>query len=115
MKSLLLFCLLVSTGYAQTNLITNGSFEEFDYCHNGYAPGGYDIFDSTNCIGWTTPTDASADLHCLPSFYFPGNPPAYHGTAAAAILIHVAEYQDYREYIQNELMQTLEKDSYYLP
>lgn len=107
--------------YGQQNLITNGSFEEVDSCYGDPAPLGFDVFQWTGCSGWSNPTYASSDLWCEnPVFgnqtppFIPGFGYQYPRTGVNMAGVFVfATTVEYREYIQNQLLQPLEKNKYY--
>ncbi len=102
--------------------ITNGSFEQIDSCYGNYAPIGLDVFNWSGCKGWSNPIKSSSDLWCyngkMGIYYPPGNPPGYQyartGNNFAGILISdVGNNYNYREYVQNKLVQSLTIGKYY--
>ncbi|MCO6498779.1 MAG: gliding motility-associated C-terminal domain-containing protein [Vicingus serpentipes] len=117
---ILLFLTLTSIG--QTNLVTNGSFEDIDSCYGDPSPLGFDVFQWSGCSGWINPTYASSDLWCENPVFGNNTPPFIPGVGfqvprtgdnISGILVFELAAQNYREYIQNELAIPLTKDKYY--
>jgi gliding motility-associated-like protein len=106
---------------AQSNLVSNPSFEDIDSCYGEPSPLGIDIFQWSGCFGWRNPTYASADLWCENPVFGNYSPPDIGlgfqypktGKNMAAIFITENIFQTYREYIQNELLLPLEANKYY--
>lgn len=106
---------------AQENLIINGSFEQIDSCYGNAPHLGFDVFQWSGCVGWNNPTYASSDLWCQnpvagvlvpPSITGIGYQSPKTGENMAGIIVFQTN-EEYREYIQNELIQPLEKNKYY--
>jgi gliding motility-associated-like protein len=105
----------------QENLITNGSFEDIDSCYGDPAGLGFDVFQWTGCTGWSCPTYGSSDLWCADPVFGNQSPPLIPGfgyqhprtgEAMSGIFVFV-QHEEYREYIQNELVEPLQNDVYY--
>lgn len=103
------------------NLISNPSFEDIDSCYGQPAGLGFDVFEWSNCIGWKCPTFGSSDLWCDNPVFGSQTPPAIpsfgyqyprSGNSMSGLFTFV-NHEEYREYIQNELTESLEKDKYY--
>ena len=117
----ILFILSFSPIWTQENLITNGSFEEIDSCYGAPADIGFDVFDWSGCKGWSNPIQSSSDLWCQNPIIGNNTPPSlgafwqYPNTGhnMASILINAGGLYNYREYVQNELISTLEPNIYY--
>ncbi len=115
---ILLFCF--STLKAQ-NLITNPSFEEIDSCYGQFADIGFDVFKWSGCKGWSNPIKSSSDLWCqnpIIGSFVPPNLVSYQnprtGNSMSGIYIEFTnENLSYREFVQNELNQTLESNKLY--
>jgi gliding motility-associated-like protein len=114
---ILLFCF--STLKAQ-NLITNPSFEEIDSCYGQPANIGFDVFKWSGCKGWSNPIKSSSDLWCqnpIVGSQVPPNLISYQypksGYNMASILIGFSFPTGYREYIQNNLISSLESNKIY--
>lgn len=115
----LVFCSLIVNAQ---NLITNPSFEDIDSCYGAPAPVGFNVFGWSGCLGWSCPTFGSSDLWCQNPVFGNNFPPilgpigyqyAKTGDNYAGILVHEVAYPEYREYIQNELVNPLETNQYY--
>ena len=116
----ILFCCEAKT---QTEYITNGSFEQIDSCYGNYATLGFDIFQWSGCKGWSNPIKSSSDLWCenpKVGFYTPPFIPgaAYQnartGNNMAGFLVGSGVIpNNYREYVQNKLSQTLKINKTY--
>jgi gliding motility-associated-like protein len=112
---LTLFFFQRSSSFAQTNLIRNGSFEKIDSCYGGTASIGFDVFEWSGCEGWSNPIASSSDLWCsnpvgpgqVPPFVPYGYQFPRTGDNMAAILINGGTIFNYREYIENQLVQSL--------
>lgn len=121
MKKLLLYTVLFFSavcGYAQ-NLVQNGSFEDIDSCYGNVSNLGDDIFYWSGCNGWSNPIRSSSDLWCenpivgiysppslitVGAFQFPRT-----GNNMAGIYISSSVgFENYKEYVQNELVSELE-------
>ena len=109
---LLLFCCEAKT---QTEYITNGSFEQIDSCNGCISNLGFDIFEWSGCKGWSNPIYSSSDLWCTNGKICSVQPPCllgYYqyprtGNNLAGFYIGFQSYYNYREYLQNQLSQTL--------
>jgi outer membrane protein OmpA-like peptidoglycan-associated protein len=103
-----IFCIAI--GNSQ-NLIKNPSFEEFESC-----PGQLGNFDE-DVRYWSTPTIGSTDYFnaCSTAMGTPknfnGTQPADFGVGYAGLYLYAPD--DYREYLQAELLETLVKDKKY--
>ncbi len=105
----------------QTNLVSNGSFEDIDSCYGNFAPLGFDVFQWSGCTGWSNPTNASSDLWCNNGVIGPMQPPNLNpgyqlprtGNNMAGIFILELLDINYREFIQNELLSSLTTDNIY--
>lgn len=111
-RLLTIFCLILFTGNGQAqNLVQNPSFEEYEDC-----PKRLGNFDS-DVVLWSTPTSGSTDYFnaCSTSMGTPenfnGKQPADFGEGYAGMYLYAPE--DYREYIQVPLLQTLQKGKKY--
>ncbi|MCC7332732.1 MAG: gliding motility-associated C-terminal domain-containing protein [Flavobacteriales bacterium] len=100
----------------------NGSFEQIDSCYGDPSPLGFDVFQWSGCDGWINPTYASSDLWCENPVFGNNTPPFIPGVGfqvprtgdnISGILVFEVAAQNYREYIQNELVVSLTKDKYY--
>jgi gliding motility-associated-like protein len=120
----LVFSIVVFWGFVASsqNLITNPSFEEIDSCYGAPAGIGFDVFEWSGCKGWSNPIAASSDLYCqnpivgniIPPQLIATYQEPHSGENVAAILVNSGyPYNNYREYIQNELIQTLENGRLY--
>lgn len=110
---------------AQVNLVTNPSFEDIDSCYGDPSSLGFDVFQWTGCKGWSTPTFGSSDLFCENPVFGALNPPLISsfgyqypksGDNMAGLFITEGIQgvsSNYREYIQNKLLATLEANKYY--
>jgi OmpA-OmpF porin, OOP family len=115
LKESLFIVLLLYTfiGNAQ-NLVTNPGFEDIDSCYGSTSALGFDVFEWAGCKGWSNPIKSSSDLFCNPpadlgfTYQWPRS-----GNSMAAILINAGSIQNYREYVQNELLEPLEKGLVY--
>nr|MBA3284558.1 hypothetical protein [Nitrosopumilus sp.] len=118
---LLFFLYTPYKSISQTNLIPNGGFEIIDSCYGNFSPLGFDVFQWSGCFGWKNPTNASSDLWCLNPVVGPYSPPnlqgytqlCYENNNMAGIYILDAAYPYYREYIQCELISSLEENKIY--
>ncbi len=109
--------------FCQTNLVTNGSFEDIDSCYGGFAPLGSDIFQWSGCVGWSNPIFSSSDLWCSNGVVGNIQPPQIAGLGLyqypkagnnmAGIIINDGIVFNYREYIQNKLNQPLQNGYVY--
>ena len=126
-KSVFLFLFFYSLCHqikAQVNLVPNGSFEEYNWCPN--TTDGYYI---EACKFWTNPTLGTSDyfnscsteldtwgqnLYSVPENYY-GNQMANTGEAYAGFAFGqlTGITQPYAEYIQVELIQSLEANKIY--
>lgn len=105
----------------QENLITNGSFEDIDSCYGQPADIGFDVFEWSGCKGWSNPIGASSDLWCqdpvignsVPPNVWIGYQNPRSGENMAGLLINDGIVFNYREYVQNELISSLEANTYY--
>lgn len=113
-KSILFFCLafLVNASVrAQSNLVPNGSFENFSFCPNSIA--------YFNCTDWFSPVSSSPDYyHECASATDAGVPlniygyqQAYDGAAYCGIVLNSTN--EYREYVAIKLFQTLQPNVSY--
>jgi outer membrane protein OmpA-like peptidoglycan-associated protein len=106
-----LSCLLCSTSVASQNLIKNPSFEEFVACPKALGTLNDDV------VHWSTPTEGSTDYFnaCSRAMGTPknfnGSQPADFGVGYAGLYLYAPN--DYREYLQAELTQTLVKGKKY--
>lgn len=124
MKNLVLILILSTTrvvSFSQ-NLITNPSFEEIDSCYGAVSPIGFDVFEWTGCTGWNNPIASSSDLWCENGIVSNSSPPNIVGLGyqqprsgenMAGILENGGVIISYREFVQNELIQPLEKNVFY--
>lgn len=95
--------------------ITNGSFEQIDSCYGCVSNIGFDVFKWSGCAGWSNPIGSSSDLWCQNGKICTLHPPniglGYQnprtGSNMAGIIINSGIVQNYREYIQNQLMYPL--------
>ncbi len=107
---LLLMASVIKSVVAQ-NLVLNPSFEKYHECPKNLGT----LQQLTN--DWTTPTEGSSDyFHSCSKVMgtpdnFNGSQEAKHGVAYAGIYLYAPG--DYREYLQGDLSQTLEKDRQY--
>lgn len=109
------------SSYCQTNLITNGSFEDIDSCYGNFAPLGFDVFQWSGCLGWSNPTYASSDLWCkngvVGTVQPPNIPTGYQfprtGNNMAGIIILETIDWEYREYLQCNLLVPLKANKFY--
>jgi gliding motility-associated-like protein len=114
----MLFCCEAKT---QTEYITNGSFEDIDSCYGGVANLGFDVFEWTGCKGWSNPIYSSSDLWCANPISGIISPPYVagyfqypkSGNNFAGIYISFNSFTNYREYIQNQLSNTLKSGHQY--
>ncbi|HEA19555.1 MAG TPA: OmpA family protein, partial [Pricia antarctica] len=110
-NSVLLLHLLFTCFAFPQNLIKNPSFEEFEQC-----PKKLGNFES-DVVGWSTPTEGSTDYFnaCSTAMGTPenfnGRQPAEFGLGYAGLYLYAAE--DYREYLQAELIQPLKRGRVY--
>lgn len=122
MKNLVLILLCFFWGYSiSQNLISNPSFEDIDSCYGQPAGIGFDVFQWSGCMGWSNPIAASSDLWCENPVWGNLTPPntgliyqySRTGENYAGILENDGIIINYREYLQNELLQELETNKYY--
>jgi gliding motility-associated-like protein len=107
-----MFCCEAKT---QTEYITNGSFEQIDSCNGCIANLGFDVFEWSGCKGWSNPIYSSSDLFCTNGIVCTLVPPNVgigfqypnSGNNMAGFFISDSHVINYREYIQNNLSQTL--------
>lgn len=102
--------------------MSNGSFEDIDSCYGDPSPLGFDVFQWSGCIGWSNPTYASSDLWCQNPVFGSATPPSIPGfgyqyprtgeNMAGIFMLETIDWE-YREYIQYELLSSLEKDKFY--
>lgn len=111
---------MICFNFEAQNLIKNPSFEDIDSCY-GYPAGiGFDVFMWSGCTGWTCPTIASSDLWCDNPVYGPYAPPSTgfgfqyprSGKKMSGLFVYV-RHEEYREYIQNELVKELAPNTFY--
>ncbi len=110
---LIAFCCEAKT---QTEYITNGSFEQIDSCNGCIANLGFDIFEWSGCKGWSNPIYSSSDLWCTNGKTCTLQPPNIGlgfqypktGNNMAAFFISDPFILNYREYVQNKLVQSLQ-------
>lgn len=124
MKCLVLILILYFStflGFSQ-NLISNPGFEEIDSCYGTASPIGFDVFQWSGCNNWYCPTTASSDLWCEnpvvgvitpPQILGVGYQYPHTGNNFAGCVIFESLNQNYREYIQNKLVEPLEANHYY--
>lgn len=107
----------------QVNLVKNGSFETITQCYGQPAALGSDVFNWSNCEGWSNPIYSSSDLWCQNPIVGTAMPPNIIGVGyqtprtgnnMAGIIIGEPILPNYREYIQNELISTLTENVNYL-
>lgn len=107
---------------SQTNYVYNGDFELFDTCPDN-------LVQVNRCLGWKMPTNATSDYlnTCAPVSSFvsipSGNPAgyqdAYSGNGYMGFIGYYTSFPVgsdpylWVEYIQGNLIQTLEKDALY--
>lgn len=111
----ILFFLLIVPYLNSQNLISNPSFEDIDSCYGQPAGIGFDVFEWSGCTGWSNPIGASSDLWCENPLVGNLTPPQMYisyqyprsGQNMAGIIINDGIMFNYREYIQNELLQPL--------
>ncbi|EAQ99668.1 OmpA family protein [Maribacter sp. HTCC2170] len=107
----LVLCMICAPNTFAQNLIKNPSFEKFDKC-----PDQLGNFDS-DVQNWSSPTIGSTDYFngCSIAMGTPknfnGSQPADFGVGYAGLYLYAPD--DYREYLQAELSQTLEKGKKY--
>lgn len=105
------------SGLQAQNLLYNGSFEDCNRCPD--EPGAL-----TLCNYWTNPNIASPDLfkkcqHSLSYFDVPENicgiqePRSGSAYAGIVLISGIEEIRNYREYIQGELKEALEANTWY--
>lgn len=106
-----LLCLFGTLSIASQNLIINPSFEQFINCPARL--GNFDI----DVEVWSTPTEGSTDYFnaCSTEMGTPenfnGSQPADFGKGYAGLYLYAPE--DYREYLQAELIEPLKKGKAY--
>ncbi len=115
-----------TTGFAQLNLVPNGSFEEYDTCPTTYTtPSNPQI---QLCKHWYAPTEGTSDYlnTCADPLSYPSVPAnlmgyqyPYDGNGYVGILALYADSQvinnNYREYVQTKLTSNLiPNQEYYL-
>lgn len=107
---------------AQSNLVTNPSFEDIDSCYGQASGLGFDVYSWSGCVGWIDPTYGSSDLWCNNPVLGTETPPnitgfGYQfprtGNNMAGLFITQSPSVTYREYIQNQLTMPLEAGKYY--
>lgn len=113
----------ITKGQSSFNYITNPSFEDIDSCYGNFAPLNFDVFEWSNCTGWSNPISSSSDLWCPNGVVGSVSPPLIaglgffqnpkHGENFAGIMINDGIVFNYREYIQNKLIQPLTAGKYY--
>jgi gliding motility-associated-like protein len=110
-----------TTGFAQLNLVPNGSFEEYDTCPDNYS-------QIEKCTYWYAATLGTSDYYntCAdPLSYVSvpanlmGNQNTYDGNGYVGIFVLYADsqvmYNNYREYVQTKLTSNLiHNQEYYL-
>lgn len=110
-KTVYLICFLCTISVASQNLVKNPSFEAFDTCPKTLGTLNTDV------KYWSTPTDGSTDYFnaCSKAMGTPenfnGSQPADFGVGYAGLYLYAPN--DYREYLQAELTQTLIKGKKY--
>ena len=120
-KLVLTYCLALSAFISTAqNLVQNGSFEDIDSCYGNFSPLGSDVFEWSNCFGWSNPIKSSSDLWCENPIVGIYTPPdlsftvgAYQfprtGNNMAGIYVSsTVGFENYKEYVQNELESELE-------
>lgn len=122
---LLTFILFITFGQTtncQTNLITNGSFEDIDSCYGQPAGIGFDVFEWSGCDGWSNPIASSSDLWCpfspggsQPPNLFTGFQYPRNGQNMAGFVVSdpALGFSNYKEYLQNELTANLTQGKTY--
>lgn len=114
-ESLFIVLLLIAVTGNTQNLVTNPGFEEIDSCYGQPADTGFDVFEWSGCIGWSNPIKSSSDLWCQnplisnvvpPQMYLTYQYP-YEGNNMAGILVNPGIIYNWREYIQNKLVEKL--------
>lgn len=107
-------------GQSSFNYITNPSFEDIDSCYGNYSNLGDDVFNIIGCVGWSNPVYSSSDHFCgNPKTNPPyvGNPELYQnpksGNCMAGFFVNDGIVLNYREYIQNKLLQPLTSGKIY--
>lgn len=107
----LLWCVFYATSMLPQNLIKNPSFESFENCPKYLGNFNVDVID------WSIPTQGSTDYFngCSVAMgtpeNFKGKQPADFGIGYAGMYLYAPE--DYREYLQAELSETLVKGKKY--
>lgn len=118
----ILIVLFISDFCLSQNLITNPSFENLSSCYGDPANIGFDVFEWASCSGWSNPIMSSSDLWCQNPSVGNNVPPQLPGigyqmprtgNSMAGFLIGDPIVSNYREYIQNELVETLKPLNYY--
>ena len=110
---IILFCCEAKT---QTEYITNGSFEQIDSCYGSIANLGFDVFEWSGCKGWSNPIKSSSDLWCRNGVVGSIQPPILlgwyqyprTGDNLAGFFVSDPFILNYREYVQNKLVQSLQ-------
>jgi len=119
---LIIFVVCNTLGLYSQNLITNPSFEDIDSCYGQPAGIGFDVFEWSNCIGWSCPIGSSSDLWCENPVVGTSEPPNIAGLGhqqprtgenMAGILENGGIIISYREYVQNALIQPLKGNMLY--
>lgn len=106
-----LWCIFCATPILSQNLIKNPSFESFENCPKYLGNFDADVTD------WSIPTQGSTDYFngCSKAMgtpeNFKGKQPADFGVGYAGMYLYAP--QDYREYLQAELSETLVKGKKY--
>lgn len=108
MKYSVVFFLLISAPFLSQNLILNPSFEDVEQCAEHI--GGF----SNNVINWSTPSFGTTDLFNICEQGVVGIPNNYNGkqhpkSGANYAGMYVYSDDNYREYIQGQLSEPLEK------
>ncbi|MDD2529873.1 MAG: OmpA family protein [Bacteroidales bacterium] len=111
--SLLLIFLIPLPSYSQENLIFNPSFEEYFTCPQKIEPYGY----MSEAVAWWQPTGGSADYYnkCgSKQCNVPKNKLGIQMPRTGVGMVGIySSKSDYREYIQTELRDYLQKDETY--
>ncbi|MEO9894500.1 OmpA family protein [Aurantibacter sp.] len=108
---IVIFCLFKSASIIGQNLVKNASFESYDNCPSKLGNLKHDLQD------WSAPTLGSTDYFnsCSTAMGTPenfnGSQPSNFGKGYAGLYLYAPD--DYREYLQVELMQPLIKGKNY--
>lgn len=121
--TILFYFPILAWGQSPFNYISNGSFEYIDSCYGNFSPIGFDVFQWSGCTGWSTPIASSSDLWCQNGIVGSFSPPNIAGLGfyqfpksgnnMAGIMINDGIVLNYREYIQNELINPLTNGKMY--